>query len=348
MRRKVAIIYGSGASHGSGFDLNFRDDAGAELVRLPPPMDRGFFDHSGVRAVYEQGKFLALKEFRDLYLRGYKNLGLEQVWTTIDINSKQSVLGTYDWYEENKRYITKYLAGESKPYPFSDAVATPQFSMDKGQFVLTDVPVYNEYKLLGDCGRDLRTLVVRTLGEIANPDFTDSKYAKLHEIVRGLGIPPAYITFNYDLLLEAALKNLGRVARYLGVNETYDLVSPEKLWPHSALVLKLHGSLGWVHEARCQDITFTEQPIIPSYPTNSASASYYKQPAIVPPTFMKSEINDDARAGDPLTRALIAQWRTAMRVLEDSDRIIVVGYSFPLGDFHTQRLFQIGKMRRRG
>ena len=111
-----------------------------------------------------------------------------------------------------------------------------------------------------------------------------------------------------------------------------------------ALVLKLHGSLSWKIESGCNDIEFYGHPIGPKYPTNSIFKNSFIEPAIVPPTIFKQEINDDTRAEHPLTRLLINQWRGAIRILEEADKIIIIGYSFPVTDFHSHRIFQIPSM----
>jgi len=73
----------------------------------------------------------------------------------------------------------------------------------------------------------------------------------------------------------------------------------------------------------------------------------WDQPAIIPPTIFKQEINDDSRIEHNLTQTILQQWRTAITMLELADKIIFVGYSFPISDFHAKRIFQIANMIRR-
>ncbi len=73
----------------------------------------------------------------------------------------------------------------------------------------------------------------------------------------------------------------------------------------------------------------------------------WDQPAIIPPTIFKQEINDDSRIEHNLTQTILQQWRTAISMLEWADKIIFVGYSFPISDFHSKRIFQIANMIRR-
>ena len=73
----------------------------------------------------------------------------------------------------------------------------------------------------------------------------------------------------------------------------------------------------------------------------------YFQPAIIPPTIFKQEINDDSRIGDFLSQTILQQWRAAITLLQEADVIIIVGYSFPISDFHSKRIFHISNMLRK-
>ncbi len=136
--------------------------------------------------------------------------------------------------------------------------------------------------------------------------------------------------------------------RYLGVNDDIDNPYFINSFSGEALVLKLHGSLSWKIESGCRDINFYGHSVGPSYPNNSSYANTFIEPAIVPPTIFKQEINDDSRLTDPLTRLLINQWRGAIQLLKGADKVIIIGYSFPFADYHVQRIFGIPSMVRRG
>jgi hypothetical protein len=77
-----------------------------------------------------------------------------------------------------------------------------------------------------------------------------------------------------------------------------------------------------------------------------AADTDWSQPAIIPPTIFKQEINDDSRIDNHLSRAILQQWRAATALLSVADIIIIIGYSFPVSDFHAKRLFQISRMIR--
>ena len=113
-----------------------------------------------------------------------------------------------------------------------------------------------------------------------------------------------------------------------------------------------HGSLSWAErrDGSNYSITYLAPPYNPQsslVPTQYINDDNWLQPAIIPPTVFKQEINDGSRIGNALTQAILQQWRASITVLENADRIIFVGYSFPVSDFHAKRIFQIGSMLRR-
>lgn len=346
---KIVIVYGSGASHDSGLKIGYPGKAGG-ICYYPPPMDKGFFNHAGVKLVYEnENEYYAIKKFREWLLPLRNDISLEELWTAVDLNHKHVVLNTYAWSEENERYRTECLIHGKSSYPFSDVISTTLVTGEAGNFgVMGMEPIYNGYKFLGDCGRDLKRLVDRTLSELYLADKSETNYELLHKkIVSKDHSIGGYITFNYDLALEEAIKKLSLKPRYLGVNDDVDNPYFISSFMGGSLVLKLHGSLSWKIASGCNDIEFYGHPIGPSYPRNSVEANSFIEPAIVPPTIFKQEINDDTRSGHPLTRLLINQWRGAIRLLSEADKIIIIGYSFPLTDFHSHRIFQIPSMIRR-
>ena len=346
---KIVIVYGSGASHDSGFEISYPGKGG--LSYYPPPTDRNFFEHEGVKLVYEnENDFFAIKKFREWLLPYKNNISLEELWTAVDLNHKHVVLNTYEWFHENEQYRLECLIHGKSSYPFSDVISTTLISGEAGNFAVMNMePTYSKLKFLGDCGRDLKKLIDRTLASLNLAYKIETNYEKLHKLILGHGhLITGYITFNYDLTLEEALRNLKIKPRYLAVNDDIDNPYFINSFSGEALVLKLHGSLNWKIESGCHDIEFYGHAVGPRYPTNSLFANTFTEPAIVPPTIFKQEINDDSRLADPLTRLLINQWRGAIQLLKEADKVIIIGYSFPPTDYHVQRIFQIPSMFRRG
>ncbi len=342
---KIVIVYGSGASHDSGFETYYHNRS------CPPPTDRNFFEHAGVKEVLNRGDdFYAINKFREWFLPYKNNISLEELWTAVDLNHKHIMLNTYSWSQENERYHIECLNHGKSSYPFSDVISTTLISGEAGNFAVMNMePTYSKFKFLGDCGRDLKRLIDKILTVTELWYKIETNYDKLHKLISNYGHSIlGYITFNYDLILEKSLKNLGMNPRYLGVND--DMGNPYFIdsFSKEPLILKLHGSLNWKMEFGCNDIEFYGDSVTPSYPTNSLSANSFVEPAIVPPTIFKQEINDDSRLADPLTRLLINQWRGAIQLLKEADMVIIIGYSFPFADYHAQRIFQIPSMIRRG
>lgn len=162
------------------------------------------------------------------------------------------------------------------------------------------------------------------------------------------------ITFNYDIALDYAL-------HYQRVRCDYCLDSA--VHPDSLRLLKLHGSLNWVHCPNC-NMTFNwdwaelaksppfqsvlmrvlargpasvEMPIaswLPHLNHNCGKALTLPQPVIVPPTWSKGEYH----------RQLQTVWQQAASALCEANSIVVSGYSLPETDHFFRYLFALGTM----
>ena len=211
----------------------------------------------------------------------------------------------------------------------------------------------NEFKFFGDCGRHLRHLVYRVYGSPVLKQETKDNFGDLHRFLSGQDFDVEYITFNYDSCLERSLKRSGFEFDYL----------PDEISPSGALfrpkfshVLKLHGSLTWTHRwSAVQQITL--DPTFAPWDSRGDSLNSiavkpdynrvgYFQPAIIPPTWFKQQINDTVYAEERLSQRIFHQWRAALLALQLADAVVVVGYSFPDADFHVHRLFRLVAMLR--
>jgi len=328
MSRDVVIVYGSGASYGSGYKVTIRETTkGTPLATaLPPPTDKDFF--TVIPDTLLQAQYKALWSFMSFYYPEPIKLNLEEVWTELDLNFKHITLGTYDWTDESSSYINT-----ANPYPSMEASG---FYTKPG--VLDTTPHYPKTKFLGDCGRDFRKLIYNVFScfEVSNTNY----FRDLHEAVKDSLL--GYLTFNYDCYLEHSLAE----ESFKYIPDNLDTSSLEDLIEGGIPIIKLHGSLSWLHRCGCQRIEFKAPPfntnvqVEPIY-TNNLD---WSEPAIIPPTFYKQEINDDSRRGIPLTETILQQWRAALSILKNVEKIIFVGYSFPASDFHSKRLFQLSRM----
>ncbi len=328
MSRDVVIVYGSGASYGSGYKVTIRGTTkGSPLtMALNPPTDKDFF--TVITDTLLQVQYKALRSFMSSYYPKSIKLSLEEVWTELDLNFKHITLGTYDWTDETSNYINT-----ANQYPSMEASG---FYTLPG--ALDTTPHYPKTKFLGDCGRDFIRLIYNVFScfEASNTNY----FRDLHETVKDSLL--GYLTFNYDCFLEHSLAE----ESFKYIPDNLDTSSLEDLIEGGTPIIKLHGSLSWLHRCGCQRIEFKAPP----FNTNVQVEPIYKnnlewsEPAIIPPTFYKQQINDDSRRGIPLTETILQQWRAALSILKNVEKIIFVGYSFPASDFHSKRLFQLSKM----
>lgn len=342
----LLVIYGSGASFDSKYKLYLIDeDSGEEFF---PPMDKNFFNTEIITKLLNRDDFYALKFFRNHLFPLKKDLTLEECWTSVSINLKQCKLGTYEWIDEYEKYRQKYIINHRSSYPYSQLETTDITFGNSGNLRhMTDL-VYSSRKVLGDCERDLKRLIFNCFSNTYLQNNVCSNYENMHNIIQqNTGINSlGYITFNYDLLLESALEKLNKQYHYLSVNvDIFDRYYKNN-YP-SILILKLHGSLNWELFSRSDDVLFKGKPVKPRYPINSLRVNDYTEPGIVPPTILKEEINSEYIENNPLRRLLINQWKCAIQLLSNADKVIIVGYSFPETDYHVHRIFQIANMKRR-
>jgi len=344
--QKLVVIYGSGASHDSNYETLLSENSEKIIFKLP--MDNNFFVSKPVQLLLQQDNLYALKEYTKILFPISKQTSLESLWTSVAINAEQSKLGTYLWQDENNQYYHNYIIGKKSEYPFNDFISTDFTSIESGSLAQMKFLRYSPDKLLNDCTRDLKMLIYKCFSNIRIHNNNESNYLILYKIIKNSNLLLlGHITFNYDLTLENTLERNNIPYRFLGVNDSVWTEYYEQKINTDQLILKLHGSLGWKKTFNCTDIEFDKVPIKPEYATNSFDANQFIEPGIVPPTIFKEEINSEKLKNQPLTRLLLNQWRNALNLLIEADKVIIIGYSFPLTDFHVHRLFQIANMHRR-
>jgi len=335
-KENIVVVYGSGASYASGYKVKVKEEQNNRFFSqsIEPPTDQGFFKQ--LNRDYLKEEYPALYKFKNEYFDSNSEVGMEEVWTAIDLNHKHISLGTYHWTVETDKY-------DKTKYPDMDL---DQDSTSKKGMTDTS-PQYNKYKFLGDCGRDFRKLIHHVYSDF---EISNDKncFQQLHKsIVDSQHCLIGYITFNYDCYLEDALKDAE--FKYIHANsdtQTFNMIR------HGGIpIVKLHGSLSW--EEKLNGLYYRPEQHAPPFDKDSQKEPSYNndsrwaQPAIIPPTIFKQEINDDSRTQHPLTQMILQQWRTAIIMLREADKIIFVGYSFPVSDFHAKRIFQIANMIRR-
>jgi len=344
--QKLVVIYGSGASYDSKYKIIIRDNN--EEITFNPPMDNNFFSSKPVQLLLQQDKFYALKEFIRVLFPISQQQSLETLWTSVAVNTEQYKLNSYLWEEEFKKYYFNCILKKNSEYPFNDLISTDYVSIQSGSLASSKGLMYNPDKFLNDCTRDLKMLIYKCFSKIALSNSCKSNYAILYKkIIKSNSFLLGHITFNYDLTLENSLEKNKIPYRFLGVNDSVWTDYFEQRINSDQLILKLHGSLGWKNIFNCTDIEFDKIPIKPEYAGNSFDVNEFIEPGIVPPTIFKEEINSEKLKNKPLTRLLLNQWRNAINLLVEADKVIIIGYSFPLTDFHVHRIFQVANMIKR-
>jgi hypothetical protein len=136
------------------------------------------------------------------------------------------------------------------------------------------------------------------------------------------------ITFNYDLLIEQALRNLRIPFEYGFRSELpeYDSSSFCSRDSNSREIglLKLHGSLNWAVREHAGD----KMTVFGTY---DAIRKQNLNPMLLPPTWQK------------VFRPQLSEvWDMAVQELRDATRITILGYSMPATDLHFKYLLAAG------
>jgi hypothetical protein len=182
----------------------------------------------------------------------------------------------------------------------------------------------------------------------------------------------AIVTFNHDLLIENALvhvpsRTLGNVwctqhAYGLGnlntiedeSSDTFSMDCPGHPDEHVP-VYKLHGSVNWVFKTAAANppaeatrrkrelLIWTNRTIRPNVrnvtwtsPSGKGRGRWYLWSLIVPPIYEK---------GGFIRHELKGVWDSAAELLEEADRVIFWGYSFPRADVYSRYFFQRASKR---
>jgi NAD-dependent SIR2 family protein deacetylase len=187
-------------------------------------------------------------------------------------------------------------------------------------------------------------------------------YADFAELVRKVRqkTPTTIITFNYDVGLDAALA-------FAKLSIDYCL-QKEMLPGQEIPLIKLHGSINWGRCKNCNNEVvpwffgdfyeanplkdYNKKPYscpsgpdevyveigsaVPGYRHDCGTLLQIKTPAIVPPTWAKTEYNT----------GFDNMWAHAANQLAEAENIIVIGYSLPPTDQFFPILYALGTVSR--
>ena len=190
---------------------------------------------------------------------------------------------------------------------------------------------------------------------------------RLHRsLVEHLEPPDAIISFNYDCVIDSALRSAG--AGKWAAKYGYLIPAPHRIdnvgvWDaenppgqqKTIRPLKLHGSLNW----QLPPITGNERIKLKERLYEQNGPSLY---SIIPPTWAKMAVlrssSSEARAGTnrvSYTEADLAEeqsliyaqlWKNALRALRLAKTLVVAGFSFTPVDSHVEALFRIAQPMR--
>jgi hypothetical protein len=341
--RNVCLILGSGASYASGYSCP-RESEGFSLSDTKPPKDEDFFK--------------VVKINRDIFpalglLLSEKNLNsLEHVYSLIDsgykFRSKEWTETKEGRGEELKKFILDW--GFSNIRDYFDFLNRMEEKYFNGWIKVKKEAEFNKTKIestphyfTGHCGTELRTLIYRIYAKAKIEGALTNILAK--KIIQPLiGIKDCghldVLTFNYDLLVEKSISACKEKFSYVGLSGFSQYIpSPipgdDGFSVNSIPIIKLHGSLNWVHQGFDLPILFQSEPVEPYFtPENNI---LFRQPAIVPPVIKKA-ISEPPR--DFYEKVMYQQWSYAETVLRRASHLVIVGYRFPETDNHTRHFFK--------
>ena len=245
----------------------------------------------------------------------WKGERLEVCWNEIDENfnrtkiiSSSSIIDKWavKFYEFAEQEDKKY-----KYYSYYQHDATKSFTPYEYLFLFA--------------GWELRKIVAEEYSKILN-ESEKELYIKLKDKISSLANNDTanFISFNYDTLLEQVLENY----YYLAI-ETKN----ENSYP----VLKPHGSVNWLHTVG--DKIVSESEPIPIDKIGFLDGLLH-QHSIVGLVANKIEFNlykqfelNSGEVGNLYANKIVSEFQ---RLLNESEKIIIIGYSFPFTDAHVR------------
>ncbi len=142
----------------------------------------------------------------------------------------------------------------------------------------------------------------------------------------------AVITFNYDLVLDRAVKSTGSRVDYRLDSKNTDDIS------EGVSIIKLHGSINWAVCEKCGK-TMIREPDSKLEQLDCASCNLALRPLLIPPSWNKA--GSDSLGAD----VAATLWSAAADELAHATRICVIGYSIPETDAFFRYLLTLALSR---
>jgi len=187
----------------------------------------------------------------------------------------------------------------------------------------------------------LERVIFRTIERSIQNSGNHEYYKLLMSEILKSGQEVCLISFNYDLLLDRALTDAARHARSTWSYAVPFLAGVEHFPSYrnsvdpTIFLLKLHGSLNWCQCSKCNSLRLWAYNTYDNisrktWPNckNCLGISTGFEPVLVAPTPVKHYPNAIDRA-----------WNTAASCLQRTEKLTVIGYSFPAFDRESRTLF---------
>lgn len=198
----------------------------------------------------------------------------------------------------------------------------------------------------GRAGIDLRSVLTRVYGEDLESEIARVVRldGTLKDKLRQLSIDDCVVSFNYDLLVERLMEELGK--RYM--HSTTSSMDAAKRG--SILLCKPHGSLSWKtlvpESGRRTEIlakTLSEKEI-----GRRQGETQTTQPGIIAPVPFKEQIAIPELQSDvpDFFNLLVAQWKDMIDEVSKASSLTFMGYRFPAEDLHAQYILGDAAARR--
>jgi hypothetical protein len=222
---------------------------------------------------------------------------------------------------------------------FEEALGLLELAEDRGEFFRGFGGLHQEVPRGRELQSHLITLIAIYLERrLRNPN---NHHRALVDRLRHLGLLPktAFVSLNYDILIDNALETQGSTGIDYGVpfsnhaNAVRGAAVP---------LLKLHGSLNWLYCPTCNALDhYPEQKVAAHLPIDPhrgvcSRCQEPRVPILIPPTFFKV-----------MSNIFLQQiWKQTEDELRRAARIIFCGYSFPDADLHVKYLLKRAEVNR--
>ncbi len=301
---------------GAGFSAS----AGAPVIRNFLDVSRELFDdpNSGLDA---EGRLL----FREVF-DFRKQLAQAREKFEIDLDNIEELFGLVEISQRLKpelartRDATVFLIAKTLELSVASDQHRPLINFGINRDYMNTNPRWVARVPRGQGGADrFQWSVYQHFAFLLSGEFDDPRKAEFRS--------NTVITFNYDLVLDATLAELG-------IKRTYGLEGDTS---DGLPLLKLHGSTNWALCLGCESVmVLAEQAFTPPSKFQSIACERCGKTGarrlLVPPSWDKSEYQ----------KALRPVWKKAMEAIQNATRICIVGYSMPETDSFFKYLLTLG------